>query len=153
MPPKDAHHDVVHQALVKDGWEITNDPYVISYGERFLFIDLGATESETEIPKGNLVGAKKGGERIAIEIKQFHGKSAIADLEQAIGQYILYRLLLEKVDPGREIYLAVSQVVFDELFSEPIGELVINELPLQLLIINIPEAKVHRWIPQRPTER
>jgi len=26
----------------KEGWEITDDPYVISYGERFLFIDLAA---------------------------------------------------------------------------------------------------------------
>ncbi|RLB99978.1 MAG: fatty-acid synthase, partial [Deltaproteobacteria bacterium] len=29
-----------------DGWEITDDPYVISYGERFLFVDLGAAETD-----------------------------------------------------------------------------------------------------------
>ncbi|WP_277988791.1 element excision factor XisH family protein [Chroococcus sp. FPU101] len=27
--------------------------------------------------------------------------------EQAIGQYVLYRLLLSQVDPEREIYLAI----------------------------------------------
>jgi len=47
MPPRDAIHDLVKQALIQDGWEITNDPY-ISYGERFLFIDLGAVKTFTE---------------------------------------------------------------------------------------------------------
>jgi len=42
MPQKDSIHNPVKQALVKDGWEITDDPYVIAYGERFLFVDLGA---------------------------------------------------------------------------------------------------------------
>ncbi|HEY9651813.1 MAG TPA: element excision factor XisH family protein, partial [Coleofasciculaceae cyanobacterium] len=42
MPQRDAIHNVIRQALIKEGWEITDDPYVISYGERFLFIDLAA---------------------------------------------------------------------------------------------------------------
>ncbi len=44
MPQKDAIHNTVKQALMDNDWEITDDPYVISYGERFLFVDLGATE-------------------------------------------------------------------------------------------------------------
>jgi XisH protein len=42
MPQRDKIHDAIRQALIKEGWEITDDPYVISYGERFLFIDLAA---------------------------------------------------------------------------------------------------------------
>jgi hypothetical protein len=38
MPAKDRIHELVKQALLKDGWQITDDPYVISYGERFLFV-------------------------------------------------------------------------------------------------------------------
>lgn len=125
MPQKDTIHDVVQRALVKDGWQITEDPYVISYGERFLFVDLGAVQMPTA-PAGRFVGAERGAERIVVEIKPFRGPSAVADLEQAIGQYVLYRLLLSEVDPGREIYLAVTDIVFDEIFSEPIGELVID---------------------------
>jgi len=30
MPKKDSSHDVVKNALIKNGWEITDDPYVIS---------------------------------------------------------------------------------------------------------------------------
>ena len=44
MPQRDATHDLIKQAIIQDGWTITDDPYVISYGERFLFVDLGATQ-------------------------------------------------------------------------------------------------------------
>jgi len=55
---------------------------VIWYGDRFLFVDLGI--------EGRFVGAERENSRIAIEIKEFRGRSAIADLEQAIRQYVLY---------------------------------------------------------------
>lgn len=125
------------------------DRFVISFGERFLFVDLGAVERA----KGHLVGAAREGDRIVVEIKPFQGRSPVADLEQAVGQYVLYRLLLGQVDPGREIYLAVTDIVFDEIFSEPIGELVIDELPLQLIVVNIEKSEVRQWIPPRPSAK
>jgi hypothetical protein len=53
----------------------------------------------------------------------------------------------------RGVYLAVSDIVFDEIFSEPIGELVIDELPLQLLVIDVEKVEVRQWIPPRLVER
>jgi hypothetical protein len=153
MPRKDTIHNTVKQALINDGWEITDDPYVISYGERFLFVDLGAVEAHTlNHIDGQFLGAQREGKKIAIEIKAFRGKSVIARLEEAIGQYVLYRLLLNKVDPAREIYLAVTDVIFEKIFSEPIGEVVINDLPLQLLIVDSEKAEIQQWIPQRAIE-
>ncbi len=150
MPPRDAIHDVVKQAIVKDGWEITDDPYVISYGERFLFIDLGIAESNiVDQIQGQFIGAERENSRVALEIKEFRGRSAIADLEQAIGQYVLYQLLLSQVDPGRELYLAVTDMTYDELFSEPVGKLVISDLPLKMLIVDLEKVEVKQWIPQR----
>ena len=67
-------------------------------------------------------------------------------LEQAIGQYVLYQLLLAQVDPEREIYLAISNVVYDEIFSEPIGKLVIEELPMRLVVVDLQRAEVKQWI-------
>jgi hypothetical protein len=146
MPQRDAIHEIVEQALVKDGWQITDDPFVISYGERFLFVDLGAVEER-------FVGAEREGERIVVEIKRFHGRSAVADLEQAIGQYVLYRLLLGQVAPERDIYLAITNIVFDEIFNEPIGELVIDQLPLKLLIVDIQKREIQQWLPPRQIEK
>lgn len=154
MPPRDSIHHIVKQAIIKDGWQITDDPYVISYGERFLFVDLAATESSTpDQIFGQFIGAEYQNSRIAIEIKEFGGKSAIADLEQAIGQYILYQLLLKQVDPEREVYLAIPDIAYYSLFSEPIGELVIAELPLKLLIVDLQKTEVKQWIPARPIEK
>ena len=148
MPPRDAIHEIVKQALTKDGWIIkdTDDPYVISYGERFLFVDLGASKSATNSIQGSLIGAEKNNSRIAIEIKEFRAKSIIKDLEQAIGQYVLYRLLLQKVDPGRDVYLAISDTLYEDFFQEPIGELVINGLPLKMIVVNLQRAEITKWI-------
>ena len=142
MPQKDASHDIVKQALIKEGWIITDDPYVISYGERFLFVDLAAKS----IPKGQFIGAQRKSQFIAVEIKEFKGKSAINDLQQAIGQYVLYNLLLKQVDPQRQVYLAISHVAYDEIFSEPIGELVTQELPMNLIVVNKNTQQVQQWI-------
>ena len=147
MPQRDAIHNIIRQALIKEGWEITDDPYVISYGERFLFIDLAARLDVLNGIAGRFIGARRGSSRIAVEIKEFRGNSAIADLEQAIGQYVLYRLLLEQVDSERELYLAVADTTFDGIFSEPIGELVMRGLPMKLLIVDIEAQEVKRWIP------
>lgn len=150
MAQRDSIHGAVKQALIKDGWEITDDPYVIAYGERFLFVDLGAEEDGQAV--GNFIGATRANLQIAVEIKELRGQSAIVELEQAIGQYVLYRLLLNRVDPGRKIYLAVPAKAYRELFAEPIGELVINDLPLQLLVVDIEQMEVKQWIPKRPIE-
>ncbi|MBE9141213.1 fatty-acid synthase [Nodosilinea sp. LEGE 07088] len=104
MPQRDSIHYAVRQALVNDGWSITADPYVISYGERFLFIDLGAAETSGDNRiESRFIGAQRGANQIAVEVKEFRRASAIADLEQAIGQYVLYRLLLNQVDPERDL--------------------------------------------------
>lgn len=140
--------------MIKDGWEITNDPYVIAYGERFLFVDLGIEEIQgSNELVGNFIGAERANLRIAVEIKELRGQSVIVELEQAIGQYVLYSLLLNRIEPERSVYLAVPDKAYRELFMEPIGELVISDLPLQLLVVDVDKAEVKRWIPVRPTEK
>ncbi|HXF62939.1 MAG TPA: XisH family protein [Caldilineaceae bacterium] len=143
MPQRDTTHHIVRQALIRDGWEITDDPFVISFGERFLFLDLGAS-----IAEGHLIGAQRSNRRIAVEVKEFRNRSPIADLEHTIGQYVLYKLLLREVDPERTLYLAITDQVYSGIFQEPIGELVISTLPLQLLIVDTEVEEVRQWIPE-----
>lgn len=70
MPQRDTIHYIVKQAITKYGWKITDAPYVISYGERFLFVDLGLIESKTlDQIEGRFIGAERENRRIAIEIK------------------------------------------------------------------------------------
>jgi hypothetical protein len=89
MPAKDIYHDTVKNALIKDEWIITDDPLKLTIGSRSLYIDLGAEK---------LIGAQKGAQKIAVEIKSFISPSPVKDLENALGQYILYQNLLQTTD-------------------------------------------------------
>ena len=104
MPARDIFHNVVRNALEKDGWTITDDPLELSYGDRKVFADLGA-----ERP----IGAQKADKQIAVEIKSFLGKSDIRELELAIGQYNLYRAILKRTDPNRQVYLAIPRFSYE----------------------------------------
>ncbi len=73
MPKRDTIHELTRQALVKDGWEITDDPYVISFGKRFLFVDFGAVERNPTPSRGILIGAQRQNRQIAVEVKEFRG--------------------------------------------------------------------------------
>ena len=125
---------------------------MIRFGERLLFVDLGATAISNS-GEGQLIGAELAGCRIVIEVKEFRSRSVISDLEQAIGQYSLYQLLLNKVDPEREIFLAISSKTYNEIFNEPIGKVVIRDLPLKLVVINLELSEVEQWIPSNPIEK
>jgi hypothetical protein len=144
LPARDSIHETVKEAVIKDGWEVTDDPYVISYGDRFLFVDLGAS---------GFIGLQQGNKQIAIEIKQFRGQSQVNDLEQAIGQYSLYRILLNQIDPERDLYLAISEATYNDIFDEPIGKLAIAEIPLKLVIVNLSTKEITQWIPSNPTNQ
>lgn len=42
MPVKDIYRNSVRNALEKDNWQITKDPFIIQSGIKDLYIDLGA---------------------------------------------------------------------------------------------------------------
>lgn len=60
MAAADIIHDAVKNALIKDGWTITHDPYVIKYEEVTLYADLGAERA---------IAAELAGTKIVVEIK------------------------------------------------------------------------------------
>ena len=113
MPAKDIYHNTVRTALEKDGWTITNDPLPLKIGKRTLNVDLGAKK---------LFAAEKQGRKIAVEVKSFVSASPVHDLEEAVGQYIVYADILERSEPERIIYLAIRAEVYAQIFSEPIGQ-------------------------------
>ena len=145
MPAKDLYHDVVIQALQADGWTITDDPLRLKYGDRKLYVDLGA-ERET-------IAAEKLDEKIAAEIKSFLGRSAVDDLEDAVGQYSIYRAILEETEPDRLLYLAVPERVWDEVLNDKFGRLIIRSQQLLLLVFDEQKARIVRWIKPQDIEK
>lgn len=68
MSRRDAYHDIVRRALEADGWIITHDPLMLQFGERNVYVDMGA-----EMP----MAAEKAGRKIAIEVKSFLSLSVV----------------------------------------------------------------------------
>jgi XisH protein len=138
MPAKDLYHDTVKIALIEDGWMITHDPLKLEVGKKDLYVDLGAER---------LVAAEKAGQKIAVEVKSFLGRSDVDDLEKALGQYVLYYSVLSEQEPERTLYLAIRSQVFENLFEEPIGQLLIRRERLKLLVFDVVTQRILKWIP------
>ncbi|MFM6003304.1 MAG: element excision factor XisH family protein, partial [Sphaerospermopsis kisseleviana] len=72
--------------------------------------------------------------------------SQATELEKALGQYILYRNILEEKEPERLLYLAITKSTFNDIFSEPIGDLVIHKNQIKLMIVDAKKEIIIKWI-------
>lgn len=139
MPARDLYHDAVVRSLIADGWEITHDPLTLSFGGRDLYVDLGARDVT--------VGAAREGRRIAVEIKSFVSPSPMRDLEEAVGQYVVYRSVLAQIEPERTLHLAVPQRVFEGILSERLGQVIIHSQSMQIVVFDESRERIVRWTP------
>ena len=138
MPAKDTYHDSVKRALINDGWRITHDPLRLHWGVKDLYVDLGAEQ---------LFSAEKTGQRIAVEIKSFVGASAMYDLEEALGQYLVYRSVLSRTEPERLLYLAVHHEAFLDIFDAALGQLLLADYQVRLIVYDLQTEVILAWIP------
>ena len=138
MSRRDIYHNTVKLALQKAGWTITHDPFPLKIGNKRLSADLGAER---------LISAEKGTEKIVVEVKSFVGESDVKDLEQALGQYILYKQILNEIGENRNLYLAVSRPVFNSVFTIEIGQLLINNQIIKLIVFDDKNEEIVQWIP------
>ena len=76
MPKYDVYHEPVKRALIKDGWTITDDPYVLSCKGLRLYADLGAEKP---------LAAEKSDRKIVVEIKVFGTHRRSLNLKEPLG--------------------------------------------------------------------
>lgn len=134
---RDIFHYEVIEALEKDNWEITHDPFPLHRFKRKLAIDLGAEK---------MIAAEKGIEKIAIEIKSFLSHSRIYDYHDALGQYKTYWRLLKKIEPERTLYLAVPLDAYTDFFDTPFGREAMKEEALKIIVYNPISKTIALWI-------
>lgn len=135
---KDIYHKIVREALEKDGWTITDDPYKIERARRKSFeVDLGAEK---------LIAAERGIEKIAVEIKSFIGSSRTYDFHSALGQYNVYQFFMEDKDPNRQLYLAITDEVFDDFFQEADTQAICDHFKLKLVVFNADNKIIKTWL-------
>jgi hypothetical protein len=138
VPAKDIYHDTVKRALQKDGWIITHDPFPLQIGRKRLSADLGAER---------LINAEKGTKKIVVEVKSFVGRSDVKDLEQALGQYVLYRQVLNEMGIDRSLYLAISQPIFNSVFTIELGQVLLKNQIIKLIVFDDKSEAIVQWIP------
>lgn len=144
MPARDIIHDAVRNALIKDGWTITDDPYIIAYEDLMLFADMAAERT---------LAVERNGKKAVIEAKSFSSGSEIREFETALGQYLIYRVLLSGTEPRHDVYLAVSSTVFEEFFSRPAIEIVCDDCGLEIVVVDLDSEEIVQWHPPMTTEQ
>lgn len=134
---RDKFHDEVKSALIKDGWQITDDPLYIKVGQIPIQIDVGAEK---------LIGAERNGEKIAVEIKTFGRASFITALHEAVGKYIVYRTVLKYVKSDRILYLALPDDTYAKFGQEPIVKSIFTEYNFKILLYEPTTQIITSWI-------
>jgi hypothetical protein len=143
---RDRIHTAVKNALVKDGWTITDDPF-------YLKDKRGELELEADLAAERPIAAERGNRKIAVEIKSFLGRSLITEFYAAFGQYRTYAHLLSEIEPERELFLAVSSTVFKDFFQLETIQEIARKDGLSLLAVNIQTEEITQWINWRATAK
>jgi hypothetical protein len=113
MPVRDRYHDTVKNALIKDGWTITDDPLHVKWGKKDLYV-------------GN-------------------GGSGASD-------WSVHHLSRRPVPRRARSCLVprVNEEVYNNLFDEPIGELLLENRRIRLIVFDPHTETIRQWIPQNP---
>ncbi|MBE9006647.1 XisH family protein [Fortiea sp. LEGE XX443] len=134
---KDRFHNIVRNALEKDGWKITADPYEINLDDVDFEIDLAAEQ---------LLAAEQEGRKIAVEIKSFISPSNVSEFHTALGQFLNYRDALDKIESDRLLYLAVRAPIYQSFFQRKFIASAVKKYQLRLMIYDVQEEVISQWL-------
>jgi XisH protein len=68
------------------------------------------------------------------------------DFHSALGQYIVYRNLIQLTEPEYTLYLAIDDVVYYKFFQRKSVQAVINQNQLLLIVVNTDNEEIQQWI-------
>ena len=134
---KDRFHNVVRTALEKDGWKITADPYENNVDDVDFEIDLAAEK---------LLAAEREGQKIAVEIKSFISTSNVSEFHTALGQFLNYRDALGKLEPDRQLYLAVRVPIYESFFQRRFIASAVERYQLRLMLYDVEQEAIVQWL-------
>ena len=83
--------------------------HIIPYGSYWV-------EEKVNLAAEKLLAAQRGTRKIAVEIKSFLGASTLDEFEDALGQFLIYKVALETDEPDRQLYLAIPASVYSDFF-------------------------------------
>lgn len=93
----------------------------------------------------NAIGAEKGLEKIAVEIKSFIGDSDISSFHIALGQYLNYRQALLEMEKERKVYLAIPSETYQDFFQLAFIKKTINLYQIKLIVYDPKSEEIKQW--------
>jgi hypothetical protein len=109
---KDIFHNAVRNALIKDGWTITDDPFRLENKEKRMAY-------EADIGAEKMLAAEKGLDKIVVEVKSFLKLSLANEFHTILGQYMTYIDALEFLSLDRELIIAVPKFAEERIQEYP----------------------------------
>lgn len=134
---KDFYHENVKEALKKDGWLITDDPYFLRVDDVGYEIDFGAEP---------LLAAVKDEAKIAVEVKSFVGPSTVNEFHRAVGQFNDYYVALEIEDPERVLFLAIPEDIWSQFFQKRVIQKSLERIKAKVIVYNPYKNEIVQWI-------
>jgi XisH protein len=134
---KDYFHHHVREALIKDGWNITHDPYYLIVEDVTYPIDLGAEPT---------FAAEKAGQKIAVEVKSFLRDSIVNEFHGALGQYLNYDTNLPLQESDRIVILAINNTVYEFMKKTKVIVNSLTRFRVKLLIFDPEKLEIVQWI-------
>ena len=132
----DVCHEQIVRALEKAGWRVEEESVQLSVEERTVFIDIRARLDAD----GNTLQV------LFVEVKCFPDKDRMTtEIYIALGQYMVYRTMLDQLGISFPLYLAVPGAIFTRIFDSTIMA-IIQKNQIKLMTVNIDEERIEQWI-------
>ena len=122
-------HSEVNRALQKNGWVISSEQI------RFDSDILAVVDMEV----------MKDGETAYILIKCFSDPNITQEIFGAVGQYLVYRTLLNKVKSEAVLYLSVPENIYQKHFTDPIRR-ALQSNGIKMIIVDLAKEEIVQWI-------
>lgn len=68
------------------------------------------------------------------------------DLKVALGQYGIYRVFLEEIEPDRKFYLAIAETTHRRFFNKKAIQFIVAREQLPLIVVNVKTEEIVSWI-------
>jgi glucose-6-phosphate 1-dehydrogenase len=135
MPAIDSCQPQVIRALEKDGWRIEGMNIHLRHKKRYVFVDIQATHIANGSSRQILLA----------EVKCFANPlEATQDLYSAIGQYAIYRAMLEQKNNTQSLYLAIPTHAYRHLFDDVVQQ-AMSYVKMKLIVVDLDQEEIVEW--------
>ena len=83
---------------------------------------------------------------IVVEIKSLLGRSPMTDFHNAVGQYAVYRSLIQATEPDYRLYLAIDDITYENFFKREGIAYIIGKSQIFLAVVDIEQQEIVQWI-------